>query len=212
MHLNLTKSLFAKLDSVSGIEESNSQWHISYDHYFDNLSSRLCHQKTLPCNTRSETERCIERKDADKVFRLGEYEYAFTYRSAGKQTLEASSASFGVWTAELASHLRTASDSSKPLDTVYRHYVAHDGSLARLLSILQLDMMVWPGMGSEVVFELYSKGPGHYVRILWSGLPLKSSTPTLQAEDHMIPVERLLGYFDGLVGKDAELVKGLCKA
>ena len=40
---------------------------------------------------------------------------------------------------------------------IYRHNVAHDGSISRLLSILQLDIMVWPGMGSEVVFELYKK-------------------------------------------------------
>merc|ERR1711964_643445 len=42
-------------------------------------------------------------------------------------------------------------------NVIYRHNVAHDGSMSRVLSLLQLDVMVWPGMGSEVVFELYKK-------------------------------------------------------
>jgi hypothetical protein len=31
----------------------------------------------------------------------------------------------------------------------YRHNIAHDGSMAPLLGFLQIDAMVWPGMGSE---------------------------------------------------------------
>jgi len=37
------------------------------------------------------------------------------------------------------------------------HNVAHDGSVSRLLSVLQVENMVWPGLGSEVVFELFRK-------------------------------------------------------
>ena len=78
--------------------------------------------------------------------------------------------------------------------------------------------MVWPGMGAEVVFELYrstatssttATGTDYAVRILWGGQVLNSSNPTLGVAD-MVPVERLLGYFDGLVGVGAEKVPGLC--
>lgn len=98
---------------------------------------------------------------------------------------------------------------------IYRHNVAHDGSISRLLSMLQLDVMVWPGMGSEVVFELYKKDStaaargGYFVRVLWKGQSLRSSNPSLGLMD-MIPVETLLAYFDGLVGVNSSLVKGKC--
>lgn len=68
----------------------------------------------------------------------------------------ASYTSWGVWVAELAAHLQEVIEGNR--DVIYFHNVAHDGSLSRLLSILQLDEMVWPGMGAEVVFELYKKG------------------------------------------------------
>ena len=57
--------------------------------------------------------------------------------------------------------------------------VAHDGSVSPLLGLLQIDVMVWPGMGSEVVFELYKNtcNQQYYIRVLWSGQPMKTSTP-----------------------------------
>lgn len=75
--------------------------------------------------------------------------------------------------------------------------------------------MVWPGMGAEVVFELYkkhvSKGEtGYFIRVLWGGLVLRSSNPDLGTLD-MIPVETLLAYFDALVGPKAQKVPGLCE-
>lgn len=133
------------------------------------------------------------------------------YRGAPK-SLDASTASYGVWVGELASHLRTASTGDKSI--VYRHNVAHDGSVSPLLSILQVEEMVWPGMGAELVFELYEKkanGGGWFVRVLWGGQVLRSSNPTLGKMD-MVPLDRLLAYFDGLVGKQANLIPGKCTA
>jgi acid phosphatase len=105
---------------------------------------------------------------------------------------------------------------------IYRHNVAHDGSLSRLLSALQVDVMVWPGMGSEVVFELYKKdtttshtstapssASGYYIRVLWKGQVSRSSNPSLGLMD-MVPLKTVLGYFDGLVGVGASLVMGKC--
>ena len=143
---------------------------------------------------------------ADQVFRLGEYEYSYIYRDA-LQSLQASTASFGVWIAELAQHIRDRISGASPV--VYRHNVAHDGSVSRLLSVLQVDEMVWPGMGSEVVFEVFKKGNERYVRILWGGKILRSSNPSLGVVD-MLPLNTLLAYFDGLVGVGAAKVPGLC--
>lgn len=129
---------------------------MSFDHYYDNLSARQCHAKPLPCklvNGVNSTD-CITQTEADEVYRLGNYEYSYIYRDDSR-SLSASATSYGVWIGELTTHIRDFIAGKS--NVIYRHNVAHDGSISRLLSILQLDMMVWPGMGSEVVFELYKK-------------------------------------------------------
>ncbi|KAL9026528.1 MAG: hypothetical protein Q9196_004821 [Gyalolechia fulgens] len=217
-HLKAASDLYANLDTISGIPPTDPGFHMSLDHYFDSLSARLCHAKPLPCNA-SNPSLCVTQEMADEVFRLGQYEYSYLYRDAGACTLGYSAGSYGIWVAELAQHLRDAmhaTDSAIPgnkrsNDIRYRHNVAHDGSVSRLLSILQIEMMVWPGMGSEVVFELY-KGKvdqQYYIRVLWGGQVLKSSNPTLGVLD-MLQVEILVAYFDGLVGQRAEKIPSLC--
>jgi len=81
-----------------------------------------------------------------------------------------------------------------------------------LLSVLQIDVMVWPGMGAEVVFEVYkrqysSSQTKRYVRVLWGGKVLRSSNPSLGLMD-MLDLDVLLGYFDQLgVNKVATLCR-----
>ncbi|KAH6690983.1 hypothetical protein VD0004_g39 [Verticillium dahliae] len=313
-HLRAAAPLYSALDTISGVPASNAGFHNSFDPYYDNLSARQCHDKPLPCrlvNGRNDTSACISQTQADTVFRIGHWEYSQIYRDS-PDSLAASTATYGVWAAELAGHLRAAvaGDAAAANAPIYRHNVAHDGSVSRLLSLLQIDHMVWPGMGAEVVFELYQKKTtkkqsgtassqpaptvvapgcsrnnclrqmiresasasafcpgftaqetatasplptwianckgdaaavksacacvvaptatvsttptaaptgaagsesGWYVRVLFGGQVFKSSSPTLGAID-MIPVETLLGYIDGLVGKDASLVRGKCTA
>nr|XP_023907927.1 uncharacterized protein LOC112019643 [Quercus suber] len=216
-HLTASAPLFARLDALSGVSPSASDWHVSWDHYFDNLSARLCHAKPLPCSLARPTD-CVSAADADQVFRLGEYEYSFLYRDA-PASLPASVASYGIWLAELAQNLRHAMRPSEPASVPaagaapvrYRHNVAHDGSLARLLAVLQVARMVWPGMGAEVVFELYSRRGCWFVRVLWGGRVLTSSHPAL-GEMRMVPVATLLAYLDGLVGRGASKIPDLCAA
>jgi acid phosphatase len=207
-HLHVSAPLFSRLDALSGVPPNSSAWHQSWDHYFDNLSARLCHAKALPCRpTSSPAHDCVTRRDADTVFRLGQYEYSFLYRDA-PQSLPYSAASYGVWVAELAVHLRQAT-AGRGRGIRYRHNVAHDGSVARVLSILQVDRMVWPGMGAEVVFELYRKRESFYLRVLWGGQVLQSSHPDFRFMD-MIPVDVFLAYLGGLVGQGAARVPGMC--
>ena len=155
-HINASQDLFTRLDTLSGVDPNDSGWHMSYDHYFDNLSARLCHDKSLPCNV-NDTSDCVSLAEAEEVFRLGEYEYSFIYRDS-HESLPASTGSYGVWMAELAQNFRHAigagassTSNTTAASVKYRHNVAHDGSISRLLSILQLEKMVWPGMGAEVV-------------------------------------------------------------
>ncbi|MCJ1461467.1 hypothetical protein MMC07_000064 [Pseudocyphellaria aurata] len=208
-HLRDSANLASELDRISGVSPSAPDWHVTWDHYFDNLSARLCHSKPLPCNV-TNPSLCIHQDQVNEVFRLGEWEYNWLYRGASN-SLAASTASYGVWVGELASHLRAVSKGDHSM--VYRHNVGHDGSVSPLLSILQIDEMVWPGMGAEVLFELYEKadGGGWFVRVLWGGQVVRSSSPTLGKMD-MVPLERVLAYFDGLVGLHANLIPGKCSA
>jgi 2-phosphoxylose phosphatase len=202
-----TVSLFERLEAVSNVNSSSNadDWYSWFDHYFDNLSARLCHQKPLPCTTDNQT--CVSEEDADAVFRRGQYEYSFIYRDS-PSSLESSTSSYGVWLAELAANFRAIMAGESEI--IYRHNVAHDGSISRLLSVLQIDQMVWPGMGSEVTFELYSRAGCWYIRVLWKGQVMRSSNPSLGLLD-MVSVETLLAYIDGLVGVNASKVPGLCE-
>ncbi|KAF4974126.1 hypothetical protein FZEAL_8935 [Fusarium zealandicum] len=217
-HLTKSEVLFDTLDDISGVPIDDEGFHVSFDHYFDNLSARQCHGKPAPCKLVDgrNSSTCVNQETTNAVYRMGQWEYSQIYRDA-PLSLAASSTSYGVWIAELASHLRTViAGQEAPL---YFHNFAHDGSISRVLSILQIDVMVWPGMGSEIIFELYKKNPekspqgdnkgGHYVRVLFGGQTLRSSHPSLGLME-MVPVETLLGYFDGLVGKDGSQVKGKC--
>lgn len=225
-HLDDSAPLYAALDTISGVSPSTSAWHVSWDHYFDNLSARLCHQKPLPCSA-TNSSLCVAPALADAVFRLGQWEYSYTYRG-NALSLPASVASYGIWIAELTQNIRHAVDPGTYPDSVdsgnsgtagssssvkYRHNVAHDGSISRLLAILQVEEMVWPGMGAEVIFELF-KGVDDaksYLRVLWGGRVLRSSNPTLGVMD-MVDVDVVLAYFDGLVGVGAARIPGLCAA
>lgn len=207
-HLTDSQPLLNELENITGVSPSEPGFHKSWDHYFDNLSSRLCHSKPLPCNI-NDTSTYVTDAQAASVFRVGLYEYSYIYRS-NPLSLHASVASYGVYIAELAQNIRE-SISGNPVK--YRHNVAHDGSLAMLLSILQVDEMVWPGLGAEIVFEIFSKTASEdgarWVRILWGGVVLRSSYPKLGSVD-MMPLDTLLEYFDLLVGLGASKVPDLC--
>ncbi|KAF2022222.1 phosphoglycerate mutase-like protein [Aaosphaeria arxii CBS 175.79] len=208
-HLTAASALFQTLDRISGVPADDGEFHKSFDHYYDNLSARQCHGKPLPCSLANPRD-CVNQDTADAVYRLGQWEYSYLYRDA-PESLAYSVGAYGVWLAELAQNIRDAVNGG----VVYRHNVAHDGSVSRLLSILQVEEMVWVGMGSEVVFEVYTKKGKkeqgkRYLRILWGGQVLRSSNPSLGKVD-MIDVEVFLAYIDGLVGQKAGKVVSYCK-
>ncbi|KAG7095876.1 hypothetical protein E1B28_006566 [Marasmius oreades] len=200
-HLTAASALYDKLDRVSGIDRNDSAgWHISFDHYYDNLSAKQCHSKSLPCST-NDTTLCVTEEEANTVYRLGNYEYSYYFRDAVNSTAY-SALHFGAWFVELKARLEGKINGSSGVK--YYHNIGHDGSMASLMGFLQIDKMVWPGMGSEAVFELYKKDNGkYYLRVLWSGQPMVTSTPLGKLD--MIPVETFFEYIDTMVGSGAEL-------
>lgn len=88
-----------------------------------------------------------------------------------------------------------------------------------MLGVLQSAYPIWPGMGSEVVFELWRKNgnngkdgnngknkngsnkPGDvFVRVLFSGQALNTSTPLGVLS--MVPLASLDAYLDSVIPKD----------
>lgn len=182
-HLDEAEELFQTLDDISGVPSNDQGFHESFDHYYDNLSARQCHDKPFPCKLVDgvNSTTCVTQEMADAVYRLGHWEYSQIYRDHSS-SFPASYTSWGVWVAELAAHLRDVIDGKG--EVIYFHNVAHDGSLSRLLSILQLDEMVWPGMGAEVVFELYKK-KGHRNPHQARG-PSAATNPDFEAESDAV--------------------------
>lgn len=183
-------------------------WHVSFDHYYDNMSAKQCHGKSLPCNVNATSE-CVSQDLANTVYRLGNWEYSYLYRDAPNSTSYAA-LRYGAWVLELKGHLQAKVNGSSQMK--YVHNIAHDGSIAPLLGFLQVVDMVWPGMGSEIVFELYLKqnhARSYYIRVLWGGQPMKTSTPMGVLD--MVPLDTFFAYVDEMVGLGGDLYAG-CNA
>ncbi|KAJ3500824.1 hypothetical protein NLJ89_g9621 [Agrocybe chaxingu] len=200
-HLTQAAPLYSHLDAVSGIATSDTAgWHTSFDHYFDNFSAKQCHGKRLPCSVNA-TSSCVTQEQANTVYRLGNWEYSYQFRDA-PASAQYAALRYGAWVLELKAHLQAKVDGTSKVK--YFHNIAHDGSISPLLGFLQVDEMVWPGMGSEIVFELYShESTGHLIRILWGGQPMKTSTPLGTLD--MIPLANLFSYIDTMVGSADQL-------
>jgi acid phosphatase len=73
--------------------------------------------------------------------------------------------------------------------------------MAAILGLLQFAKPMWPGMGSEVVIELWKSESGRdVVRILWSGKPLETNTPLGTLD--MVPLPDFLDYLEHTVPAD----------
>ncbi|GMK55718.1 hypothetical protein CspeluHIS016_0207740 [Cutaneotrichosporon spelunceum] len=192
LHLNASAALMGRFDAVAGLGPDDKGWHISYDHAYDNLSAKQCHGLRLPCSANNATL-CVPQSDADMIYRLGHWEYAYMYRVSNRSTAF-SALRMGAWFGEVADHLRTAAAGDK---IKYRHNFAHDGSMAAILGLLQFAKPMWPGTGAEVVIELWKKGSEprrDFVRVLWSGQPLETNTPLGTLD--MVPLPDFLRYLE----------------
>ncbi|KAI5776907.1 histidine phosphatase superfamily [Geopyxis carbonaria] len=198
-HLAAAAPLLARLDAITGVDPGSAGWHANVDHYFDALTSRLCHGLPLPCSP-SDPARCVTEEDAAQVFRWGQWEYSFLYRDH-PSSLRYASLKMGIWLNELLGHLEA------PGEVRWRHNVAHDGSVSLLLAALQVREMVWPGMGAEVVVEKWrAEGGDEFVRVLWGGRRMEMAW----TEKEMVPMKEFVAYVRGLIGEGAREVVEAC--
>ncbi|KNX49838.2 hypothetical protein CNBG_9523 [Cryptococcus deuterogattii R265] len=213
VHLNSSLELRKRFFNVSGIEwDNDAGWSTSWDHPYDNLSAKQCHGKPLPCSLNN-TAICTSQEDADAIYRLGNYEYAYKWRMAENSTLY-SALTMGGWFRELQGHMNGKIDGSNHVK--YFHNFAHDGSVSPVLGVLQIDQPMWPGMGTEIVFELWKKNTSssssssssseaYFIRVLLSGQPLETSTPLGTLD--MIPWDEFEKYLNETIPED---IVGMC--
>lgn len=120
-----------------------------------------------------------------------------------------------------------------------RDSFAHDGSVSPVLGVLQIDQVrsllflvlrffssaylekndsrltrrqpMWPGMGTEIVFELWKKNTSsssseaYFIRVLLSGQPLETSTPLGTLD--MVPWDEFEKYLNETIPED---IVGMC--
>lgn len=180
-HLSQFASLKKRFDKLFDVKSSASDWSNSWNHYFDNLSTRFCHQKKLSCNIENSSD-CVIMKTTKKIFKLNEYEYNFIYRDFEK-SLRINIINYEIWVSELVHNLRiriaefevVIEISAKFANVRYKHNFAHDDFVARLLSILQIDQIIWFNMSVEVIFEFFSENSNmndearcYYLKVFWN--------------------------------------------
>ena len=105
LHLNASMAVRQRFNNVSGIQPNDTAgWMTSWDHPYDNLSAKQCHQYPLPCSVNNSAI-CVSQDDANTIYRLGQYEYAYRWRAAPNATLY-SALKMGPWFMEMEGHIQ----------------------------------------------------------------------------------------------------------
>lgn len=145
-----------------------SSWNSWIDHAFDALSSRQCNGHPLPTNPT--TGKAITQDIADQVYAEGNWEYNYIW-NASPNADEYTKYSIALLVKELAVLMKGIQDGSN--DKKLSLFVGHDGTMVRLFKTVGMPYIMWPGMGSELNFEIYKtkeKTPKYYVRTLVSSV------------------------------------------
>lgn len=202
--MEVRKSLRLKLTSLLGIDDPSfsthaHEWESNFDHFFDNIHSRWCHDQPLPCggpNILTPTGRsrhgCVTQDVADELFDVGDFEFNFKY---GKPPVAYRKSiirlGIGLFLNQILSNMEAHTIQGKTEDQSFVPapppssvpdakskqiflYSAHDDSIGVLLGALQTQDYRWPPYASNLIFELWRKSDGeHYVRVLYNGVALQ---------------------------------------
>lgn len=148
-HLSATWSLRDRLAHLLGANQT--QWMSTFDHFADNFQARLCNGYHLPCSE-VDSLGCVSQRDAYEVFRAGDWEWNHWWRRSqdAKQYITLTE---GLFLQEIAHRLKLVSEDALP--RVYTHNFVHDGDLGPTLGALGIQQLRWPGMGSNIAFEVW---------------------------------------------------------
>lgn len=148
-HLAATKPLRDRLANLLGANKTD--WMSTFDHFADNFQARLCNGYRLPCS-RARPSACVSESDAYEVFRAGDWEWNYWWRR-NQDAMKYIALTEGLFLGEVADRLDRVSEDA--LSQVYTHSFVHDGDLGPILGSLGIRQLRWPGMGSNIAFEVW---------------------------------------------------------
>ncbi|KAJ5197736.1 histidine acid phosphatase [Penicillium cinerascens] len=167
-HLEVTRPLRARLARL--FRANMTEWMSTFDHFADNFQARLCNGYRLPCS-RSDPLSCVTEDEAE-VFRAADWEWNYWWRQ-NQNASRYIQLTEGLFLKEIAERLK--STSQRTLGRVYTHSFVHDGDLGPVLGAMGIQRLRWPGMGSNMAFEVWKTNEHQFfVRVLYGGHPLRT--------------------------------------
>lgn len=148
-HIAVSSSLRNTLADMFGAQDDPA-WLDTWDHFADNFQGRLCNGYNLPCKI-EDVSQCATRRQANDVFRAGDWMYNYWYRKS-PDSMAYIQMTEGLFIGEL---VRSFEDVTRGSEVLYRHVFAHDGDIAPMLGALGIRALRWPGMGSNLAFEIW---------------------------------------------------------
>ncbi|KAJ5561941.1 hypothetical protein N7461_000702 [Penicillium sp. DV-2018c] len=196
-HLHVTEGLRSKLSVILGATPTS--WQSTFDHFSDNFQARLCNGYKLPCSLFNSSA-CVTMEMAEEVFRAGDWEWNYYWRT-NPDVVKYIQVVEGLFIGEIISRLQAVQDGSSSVD--YSHTFIHDGDIGPILGSLGVEALRWPGMASNIAFEVWKTeveqhDASLYARVLYSGHPLRSIHGPLD----WIPLSRLIDIMSPYVPQD----------
>ncbi|KAL4925227.1 histidine phosphatase family protein [Aspergillus undulatus] len=184
-------------DRLAGMFEAQDaqDWLSTWDHFADNFQGRLCNGYDLPCS-RKDLSQCVTEDQAYEAFRAGDWMYNYWWRRNPRVT-EYIQVIEGMFIGELVRKFEGVRDGNE--QAVYNHVFAHDGDIAPLLGALGIRALRWPGMGSNVAFEIWQTSTGEFfARVLYAGRTIETVHGVLE----WIPLQQLIDILNVFVPED----------
>jgi 2-phosphoxylose phosphatase len=110
---------------------------------------------------------------------MGDWEWDFYWVAQPNVTLYITAVE-GLFIGEILAHFEEVTAGLSPLKL--SHTFAHDGDMGPVLGALGIQSLRWPALGSSLAMELWQTSDpteNYYVRVLYSGAPLRTSTGDL---------------------------------
>lgn len=148
-HLTETQPLRDRLATL--FDANTTDWMSTFDHFADNFQARLCNGYRLPCSRKDPTA-CATTADADAVFRAGDWEWNYWWRQ-NQHASQYIQFVKGPFLQEIVTRLEAVTQGT--LKRVYTHHFVHDGDMGPVLGALGIQQLRWPGMGSNIAFEVW---------------------------------------------------------
>jgi len=192
------------LDRTMGIKGMPA-WHAAYDHVFDNLHTRQCHNLPLPCNPSNSSD-CVPSSLADFVYAQGSWEYAFG-NNASPLADQVAWMGISGFMAVLRDNILAQVTGDAGRSTIgapaFAYYSGHDSTLGAVLGALNVTGMAWPPYASQLLFEVWqnpsvSPSPdAFYVRALYNAQVLKLFGAGCC--DELCPATAFIKFLDSVV-------------